>query len=296
MQRDDGVPAAAELEQDDALSAEDGRVALVAVAEHGVELGERERPLVAPAVGVPEVGARGEPGLGVRADVRGDGEGLLEDAHRVGQVVEVVEDDAHFVEEERVRAAERVRGREVLVREGQVAQLQVLHAQEELRQVRALEEAGGGAVGGHGLVVLALEGEGMREADPGRAEVRVHHRGLGEEAPRLGDLADGEVVDAHGEPGGGFFRVQIGEAVGEEEEGVFFVQFVQAGEVEGEEGEVVLVGVEDGGGDCKGLLEAALGEEELGFGEEEVRVRVKVVVLGEGFDGVGEFRGVFVFG
>lgn len=108
-----------------------------------------------------------------------------------------------------------------------------------------LEEARGGAVGGDGLVVLAFCGEGVGEADPGGAEVGIHHRGFGEEAAGFGDLPDGEVVDADGEPGAGLVGVEVCETVGEEEEGVGFGEFVEAGEVEGVDGEVVFVGVED---------------------------------------------------
>ena len=245
---------------------------------------------------MPEVGARGDPGFGVGVDIAGDVEGLFEDGDGVVEVVEVVEHDAQLVQEQRVGFAELVGGVEVFLGEGHVVELEVLHAEEELGEVGALEEAGGGAVGRDGLVVFAFCGEGVGEADPGGAEVRVHHRGFGEEAAGFGDAADAEVVDADGEPGAGFFWVQVGEAVGEEEEGVGFGEFVQAGEVEGVDGEIVFIGGEDGGGDGEGFFEAALGEEELGFGEEEVGVRGEVVVRGEGFGGVGEVGGVFVFG
>ena len=131
--------------------------------------------------------------------------------------------------------------------------------------MRSLEQAGGGAIGGDSLVVLTFCGEGMREADPGRAEMRVHHRCFGEEAAGLGNLADVEVVDSHGEPCGGFIWVEVGEAVGEEEEGICLVELVQASEVEGVDGEIIFVGVKDGGGDGEGLFEAALSEEEFRF-------------------------------
>ena len=295
MQRDDGLPRAAHLEQHEALGGEEAGV-LAALAQDLLELGERKPPLALAAVGVAEVGAGGDPGLGVAADVAGDGERAGEHGDGGAEVVEVVEDDAELVEEEGVRLAQLVGGVEVLLRERHVVELQVLHPEEELRQVRALEEAGGRAVGGDGLVVLALGGEGVGEADPGGAEVGVHHRGFGEEAPRFGDLADAEVVDAHGEPGGGLVGVVVGEAVREEEEGVGLGQLVQAGKVERVDAEVVLVGVEDGGGNGEGFLEAALREEEVGFREEEVGILRKAVMGGEGFGGVGEFGRVLVFG
>ena len=56
-----------------------------------------------------------------------------------------------------------------------VVELEVLHSEEELWEMGALEETGGGAVCGDGLVVLAFCGEGVGEADPGGAEMRVHH-------------------------------------------------------------------------------------------------------------------------
>lgn len=61
----------------------------------------------------------------------------------------------------------------------------------------SLEKAGSGAISGDGLVVLAFRSEGVCEADPGGAEVRVHHGGFGEEASSFGDFVDGEVVNAY---------------------------------------------------------------------------------------------------
>ena len=116
-----------------------------------------------------------------------------------------------------------MRGIEEFLRESHVVELKMLHAEEELGEVRSLEETGGGAVGRNGLVMLAFCSEGVGEANPSRAKVRVHHGGFGEEAPGFGDLVDAEVVNAYCEPGGGFIRVEVGEAVGEEEEGVCLV-------------------------------------------------------------------------
>lgn len=116
-----------------------------------------------------------------------EGERSAEHADCVGELVFVVEDGAHFVEEEGVRGAEGVGGVEVFAGEGHVVELEVLHAEEELGEVGALEEAGGGGVGGDGLVVFAFFGEGMGEADPGGAEVRVHDGGFGEVSTCFGD-------------------------------------------------------------------------------------------------------------
>jgi len=174
--------------------------------------------------------------------------------------------------------------------------LEVLHAEEELGEVGSLEEAGGGAICRDGLIVFPFRGEGVGEADPCGAEMGIHHAGFGEKPAGFGDLGYAEVIDANGEPGGGFVGVGVGEAVGKEEEGVDLVEFVQACEVEGEDGKVVRVAGEDRGGEGEGLFEATLGEKEFGFREEEVRVGGEVVVSGEGFRGVVEVRGVFVFG
>ena len=59
--------------------------------------------------------------------------------------------------------------------EGHVVELEVLHAEEELGEMGALEETGGGTVCGDGLIMLAFCGEGVGEADPGGAEMRIHH-------------------------------------------------------------------------------------------------------------------------
>ena len=98
--------------------------------------------------------------------------------------------------------------------------MEVLHSQEELREVCSLEEPGRGAVCRDGLVVFTLRGEGVREADPRGSEVRVHEGGFGEESPRFCYLGDTEVVDSDREPGGWFVGVEIGEAVREQEKGI----------------------------------------------------------------------------
>jgi len=89
--------------------------------------------------------------------------------------------------------------------------------------------------------------------------------------------------------------VVVGEVVGEEEEGILLVQFVEAGEVDGEDVEVVAVLFEDRGCEGKGLFETALCEEEFCFGEEDVGIGGEVVMSREGFCGCGELFGVFVF-
>ena len=90
----------------------------------------------------------------------------------------------------------------------------------------ALEESGGGRVGRYGLVVFAFGCKGVCEADPGGAEVWVHHGRFGEEATCFCDTADGEVIDAYGEPGSRFVWVVVCQVMREQEERVFLVQLV----------------------------------------------------------------------
>ena len=214
---------------------------------------------------VAKVRTCGDPGTRVGVDFFGDGEGPVEELDRLREVVEVVEDNGQFVEEERVGFAELVRSIEVLLGESHIIELKVLHPKEELWEVRSLEQARGGAVCGDGLVMLAFCGKGVSEADPCGAKMRVHHRCFREETASFGNLVDGKIVDPHGKPGYRFIGVEVGEPVGEEEKRVCLVELVQAGEVKGVDGEVVFIGVEDGGSDGEGLFKPALGEEEFGF-------------------------------
>ena len=135
-------------------------------------------------------------------------------------MIHVEEGDAEFVEKERVCGTENVGCVKILLRECHVAELKVLHSEEELRKVGPLEEPCGGAVRGNGLVVFAFCGEGMCKADPCGAKVRIHDRGFGEETASLGDLVDREVIDCYSEPGGGFLGMGVCKLVGKEEEGI----------------------------------------------------------------------------
>ena len=219
-----------------------------------------------------EVSPRGDPGTGVGINFSSDGEGTIEDLDGVWEVVEVVKDDAELVEKQRVCLAERVRGIKVLVREVHIVELQILHAEEEVWEMSTLEEARGGAVGRNCLVVLAFCGEGVGEADPSGAEVRVHHRGFREEAARLSDLGDAEVVNAHGKPGAGFLGVKVGETVREKKESVGLIEFMEASKMEWIDGKIILVRVKDRGCDGERLFEAALGEQKLGFRKKKIGV------------------------
>ena len=292
----DGVVGPPELHVDEALGGEDGGVAPPAEAQDLVELVEGLAQAAGAAVGVREVGAGREPGLGLGADVVGDLEGLGEEGGGLAGAVLVVVDDAHLVEEQRVGLAEAVGGAQELVGERHVVQGVVLHAEEDLRQVRAHEEAGGGRVGRDGLVVLALGGEGVGEPDPGGAEVRVHHAGLAEVPARLGDLVDGEVVDAHGEPRARLLRVVVGQVVRHEEEHVLPLQLVQARQVQRVDAEVVLVLLQHRLRDGERVLVPALRVQEVGLGEAQVRVRREVVVRGQRLAGRREGVGVAVLG
>lgn len=131
----------------------------------------------------------------------------------------------------------------------------------------SLKEASSGAVSRDGLVVLAFCRECVRKADPGGAEMRVHHRGFGEEAPGFGDLVDTEVVNAYCEPSGRFIRVKVRETVRKEEKGICLVKLMEASEVKGVDCEIILVCIKDGGCNGKGLFEAALCEQKFRFRE-----------------------------
>ena len=149
-------------------------------------------------------------------------------------MVHVEEGDAEFVEKKGVCGTKDVGCVEIFLREGHVAELEVLHSEEELGEMGALEESCGGAVCGNGLIVFTFCGEGMCKADPRGAEVRIHDRGFGEESTCFGDLVDGEVVDCNSEPGGGFLGMGICKLVGKEEEGVGIVELVKTSEMERE--------------------------------------------------------------
>lgn len=136
---------------------------------------ERECPLRLSTVGMPQIRTGSDPSARFGVDLDCNLQSALEEGDGMGEVVLVVEHDAHFVQKQRIGLAHLVGGGEIFGGEGQVVELQVLHAEEELREVGSLKEARCGAVCGYGLVVLAFCGKGVREADPGGAEVGVHH-------------------------------------------------------------------------------------------------------------------------
>ncbi len=123
---------------------------------------------------MPQVRTGSDPSARVGVDLDCNLQSALEEGDGLGEVVLVVEHDAHFVEKKRIGLAHLIGGGEVFGGEGQVVELQVLHAEEELWEVGSLEETRCGAVCGYGLVVLAFCGEGVRKADPGCAEMGVH--------------------------------------------------------------------------------------------------------------------------
>ena len=91
-----------------------------------------------------------------------------------------------------------------------------------------MEKAGGGRVGGYGLVMFAFCSECVRKADPSWAKVWIHHGRFGEEAACFGNATDGKVIDAYSEPGSRFVWVVISEIMGEQEKGIFLIELVQA--------------------------------------------------------------------
>ena len=144
--------------------------------------------------------------------------------------------------------------------------------------MRALEETRRGRVGRDGLVVLALGRERVREPNPGRAKVRVHHAGLGEEPSGLGDALDEEIVDANGEPRARLLGMMIRQLVRGEEEVILAVELVQTRQVERINAEVVPVGRQDRLRQRERLGEAAVRVEELGPREKQIGVVREVVV------------------
>jgi len=96
------------------------------------------------AQGVAEVDFGGEEGVRVGLVLFRMGECAAEEVDRVDELEVVVVDDAELVEKKRIGGAQFVCCFEVLARQREVAELEILHAKEELGEVSALEQAGGG--------------------------------------------------------------------------------------------------------------------------------------------------------
>ncbi|KAH4906399.1 hypothetical protein HBI80_078990 [Parastagonospora nodorum] len=197
MKNDDGVPLAAEFHEDEALGGEDGGV-FDPVTQNFFEGDEGVFEEFCSPKCMCEVDLGGDQRIWLSFVLGRDFECAPEVLAGFEELFFIVVDDAEFVEQQGVGFAQVVGGFEVFAGEGEVVELQILHAEEELWEMRALEEAGGGGVGGDGLVVLALGGEGVRKAYPCGTKVRIHHGGLGEVAACFGYASDGEVVDADG--------------------------------------------------------------------------------------------------
>ena len=79
------------------------------------ELIERERPIALTTICVAKVCPCSDPGAWVGVELLRDGEGVAKELDGLREVVEVVEHDSEFVEEEGVGLAELVRGVEVFL-------------------------------------------------------------------------------------------------------------------------------------------------------------------------------------
>ena len=88
---------------------------------------------------------------------------------------------------------------QILLGEHEVFGLRVLHAHEEQGQVAAAHVPGRRAVCCHGLVVLAVHGEGVPEAEPRRPKVHINARGLS----TMREMDSGAAVHTLKVPSGG---------------------------------------------------------------------------------------------
>src|SRR5579859_3470284 len=95
------------------------------------------------------------------------------------------------------------------------------------------------------LLMFPLNRKTMRKSDPSRSKVRIHHRRFTEISACFGNLVDGEVIDSDAEPGCRLIGLLIGEIVGEEEEFVSLLQFVEGAQVGWEGGDLEGVQAED---------------------------------------------------
>ena len=125
----------------------------------------------------------------------------------------MVHHHSHFIEEKRVGLAELMRGAEIFLGKSHVVECKVLHAEEELGEMGALEETGGCAVCGYSLVVLAFCSESMCKTYPSGAEVRIHHRSFGEKPSSFGNGVDGKVIHTDRKPSAGLIWVEVREAM-----------------------------------------------------------------------------------
>lgn len=90
----------------------------------------------------------------------------------------VQSDDAELVDNERILPADLLRRKQVLFRKRDIRKPEMLHPDEQEREVRARQVALGSRVGCDGLVVLAFVGERVGVGEPGWAEARVDQDGF----------------------------------------------------------------------------------------------------------------------
>ena len=98
MEGKDGGPGVASLKQCEALGGKDGGIAS-SCPKDVVERGKCVSIHARAATGMAEVCAGGEPGAGIGADGLGKGEGVSEQANRIGKALVVVCDHTELVEQ-----------------------------------------------------------------------------------------------------------------------------------------------------------------------------------------------------
>lgn len=99
-------------------------------------------------------------------------------AEAIDALLVVQRNDTQLVQHERVIAADLLRRLEVLLREPNVGEPEVLHPDEEQREVRPGEVPLRRRVGRDGLVMLAFVRERVRVGEPGGAKAWVDQDGL----------------------------------------------------------------------------------------------------------------------
>lgn len=210
-------------------------------------------------------------------------------AHRDAPIRFVVA-DAELVGDEPVRVWTDACGRiEVVGRERPVGQEEVLHADEQDRQVRALKVPLRGRIGGDGLVMLALERVRMRECDPRWTMPSVEEDGLAEEAPRLVPSPSRQVPKSDRVPRHALVRLPIDEIVGQEEErGTEMREVVHRGEVQRHGRAMPVVRTQDERRDEEAVGPSLRCEQVVREAEENVRILAEPELVCEAF--AGEIR------
>lgn len=186
-------------------------------------------------------------------------------AVRTDALLVVQSNDAELVDDKRIVPADFLRGKQVLLGERDVGESEMLHPDEQEREVRAGQVALRRRISRNRLVVLAFVRERVGVREPGRAEARVDEDGFParvavsfaatrtrgtpnapKEAPRLFPAFAGKVPQPDCVPADRVVRLVLDHLVREEEQpGSQVRDVVHAGEVEREGRAVVRVERDD---------------------------------------------------